>query len=363
MLAHAIVAQKGVVPGVLGFVHVKKGLSPFRILNFGSHESRSPDIFLPKRHDQAAEAMRQATLKGFATLGCPWKEGFESYNTKLMQCTCWTHVYTGRLCKHAAAFNIMASVDLSCSNDVEQAACTSIRDIVTGVRERERRVKKMEQVDDVLGDDMSVWAFISALVTTSPVSEVGRASEIIADARGSDVDILDETGDQNGGEKTASKTTGWLQFQKEKWAEEKDRGSSSKARSFTDVSAHISHLWWQLPEPVKQTYIDQAESMRTDTGDTGDTRQPISTATGTTHAIVTSDTDTDDKSVRSGPARPIEPKGRNAWKGDKSRPRFGLKSRDRARSGGIATIHRVDASRSVAVNGVRASRITRVAAM
>jgi hypothetical protein len=85
--------------------------------------------------------------------------------------------------------------------------------------------------------------------------------------------------------------------------------------------------------------------------------------TGTDDKSVRSDTGTDDKSVRSGPARPIEPKGRNAWKGDKSRPRFGLKSRDRARSGGIATIHRVDASRSVAVNGVRASRITRVAAM
>ena len=64
--------------------------------------------------------------------------------------TCWTSVYTGQLCKHGAAYNL-SHVRLGSSVDEETAACNSIRDIGSGLRDREHRVPKDMQVTEVLG--------------------------------------------------------------------------------------------------------------------------------------------------------------------------------------------------------------------
>ena len=87
LLAHAIVIQKGVMAGPGQFVYVRKGLSPLRILHFGSHEPKSPDIRLPRKHALATKPMRDLLCKELAEQGCDMKDGFEVYNPETWQCT------------------------------------------------------------------------------------------------------------------------------------------------------------------------------------------------------------------------------------------------------------------------------------
>jgi hypothetical protein len=107
VLGLAIVAQKGVIGGPPGFVYVRKGLSPRAILNFGSHKAtKLPDIWLPQRHKPASEAMQAQIRKELCALNVSHRDGYEIYNVRTRQCTCWSFTYTGQLCKHAAAYNL-----------------------------------------------------------------------------------------------------------------------------------------------------------------------------------------------------------------------------------------------------------------
>jgi hypothetical protein len=326
-----------VIGGPPGFVYVRKGLSPRAILNFGSHKAtKLPDIWLPQRHKPASEAMQAQIRKELCALNVSHRDGYEIYNVRTRQCTCWSFTYTGQLCKHAAAYNL-SHLRSGSTCSAEEAACKGIRDIASALRDRERRVPKPLQVPAVLGDDMMVWTYLQGVIvkTINPdagsMSDATLASEIVADAHGVQATALDQaddggsTNDSGAASATAlqpaakRRVTGYQAFQKEKWAEEKRSGVS---RSFVDVSTHISKQWRDLTAVQKQQYVEQAERMR-----------PLP---ATKRATSTNTVGVDD--VRSGPARPIAEKGRNVWKklgADKQRPRFGLKARDVARSGTI----------------------------
>ena len=116
------------------------------------------------------------------------------------------------------------------------------------------------------------------------------------------------------------------------------------------MTQNISKQWRDLTAQQKQAFLDEAATSRDKDSSTSDT-------------TVGASIDSNPSKARPGPVRKIEEKGRNAWKHDLKKPRFGLMSREKRREGGIAAIHRVDASRAIRVDGERVSRISRVAAL
>ena len=153
------------------------------------------------------------------------------------------------------------------------------------------------------------------------------------------------------------KTTGWSLFQTEKWTA---RGNlpAEQRLSFKEMSQNTSKQWRELTGLQKQAFLDVAAATRDVITSSSSSDTPTAAGTGATVAVSNVAS-----KARPGPVRRIEEKGRNAWKHDSKKPRFGLASRNKRREGGIAAIHRVDASRAIRVDGVRVSRISRVAAL
>jgi hypothetical protein len=167
LLAHAIVIRGGVKAGPGTLMFVQQGLSSRSLIHFGIHAARrSRAIRVPIVHAQAAAVMSEWTERELSVcddVHVAVPEGYYCVDIATRQCTCFDFVYHGQArggCKHIMACVLtLRALDIETA-DIETAACRSLRDFTTSVREREQSVRKGEQMTEVLSyDAMSVWEF------------------------------------------------------------------------------------------------------------------------------------------------------------------------------------------------------------
>jgi hypothetical protein len=387
LLAHAIVIQGGVQPtSVEGFAHVQCGISSRRMLHFGSHKPRRIETRLTTDVQRDfVRPMAEHVAAGLVAKGVQPRDGWHTVCHSEGTCTCWDFTYRGPAragCKHLAAYHLDHHArDGTADDGLVQAA--SIRDLAREIRERERRVPRPLQVQDVLSDsDLAVWGFLRPLALSAGARQQAAAAPASGEEQAAAAPVLLPEGEDRAEHRsdewaavdTAAQAEGSEALAKKKKkkkakrkaqppssymlfcadtrpkvkaeAQGQGRGNAAKELTFGEISKIVGERWKGLSDRQKGTWATKAEKAA----------QAFRVAQ---HADDEEEEDKAAGGARAGPPKAIEPKARHRWRGsaDAQRPLFGLRDRDLSGSGGASALLRVDAGKAG-----RVSRMSRAAA-
>eukprot|EP01047_Picozoa_sp_COSAG01_P010366 COSAG01_NODE_436_length_17063_cov_42.157628_15_plen_492_part_00 len=311
VLALAIIVRNGVRRGPNGIYYVRAGLSSRKLLHFGSHRPDNVEVRSPSRLRHVWNEVRVELRTSFEARGADPDLGWGTYcYHPALGCECVDSTYRGQQrggCKHQLACNLFRNY----GDNLARAA--AIRDIAHAMREREKRTPRELQVQEVLSEsDLEVWDYLDSI---APVVVQHSSNE---------------------GETRPRRTTNRVDY----------HALATNCHVATRAVSSLPPSVWRGDFATGSDEDEGQEDAKTHHAQLFDRLEKSLTACG---KMPTED------SVRAGRRTAIEDKQRQQWRqADKHRPKFGLKLQSRL--GGIAAVHRVDASKQG-----RDSRLTKAA--
>jgi hypothetical protein len=339
LLALTIVIQGGVVPfdRVPGIFFVKRGISPWRFVSFGSHSPQSNETRVPEMHVDVARVLQRLMWSRLETRGIPASqkhmfEGFYCVDIIGRTCTCWDFVYRGSErggCKH------MMSARLRLHYGAESAREASIHDFASALRSRELRVPTEVQVKELRSSsDHSIWQYIYRNATRSD-EEVESDLLPEMEEREEEQSLLGSVSKKSKPQRAKQPPSAFLLYsvaQRSKIQEE----LASRAQAtlgFAELSKEVGRRW-QLLQPRQRAIWEGRAAV-------------VAAQVDSSRVIVATTNEEDNASLRAGPPKGMDSKARHRWRScvDTMRPIAGLKNRDlQSRPGGISSRMRVDAA-------------------
>ena len=380
LLALAIVIRRGVQFGPNGVTYVRAGLSSRKLVYCGSHQPKAVETRVPQQHRGAWNVVRVWMRRKFVARGVPTDLGCELYCQHAdLGCECCDGIYRGQQrggCKHQMAKTIRMSYP-----DEEAAISGCIRDFAHQIRERERRTPKELQIVELLNTDaIAVWNHCDTVLAPTTRAVAATSQTAVGDVGVTTAAAPSQSATAISQPPTVSAATANT-VTVAAAASRPSRGVQrlNYAAMSNQYNPHREERAVSQVNASKWSG-DFATAHTVSSSDDEDTPPSSMQATTNETAILSSlqacgvvpsevvedeldqfaqelDHQETSLATRTGRSKAIEAKQRHQWRGgvaDTRRPKFGLKNR--SRPGGIAAIHRVDASKTG-----RSSRLASVA--